>query len=87
MLAQPINMKLVTLTLALLASTTAWATDAPEVKNNPIGAQYLAEFPATGDQGVIASFAVASLADGSAVSFTININGAPFSGGPFRKCC
>lgn len=85
MLAHLINMKLFTLAFALLASSRAWATDAPQVANNPIGAQYLAEFPATGNQGVIASFAVASLPDGSAVSFTINVNGDPFDGGPFRK--
>jgi hypothetical protein len=73
------------LAVASLAATGAWATDAPEVTDNPVGKQYLAEMPASGNQAVIAEFSVRSLPDGSAVAFTININGAELGPGPFRK--
>jgi hypothetical protein len=70
---------------ALFATGGAWATDAPEVTGSSVGAQYIAEMPATGDQGVIAQIVAASLLDGSGVSFSVNINGKTFDGGPFRK--
>jgi len=68
---------------ALFATGGAWATDAPEVTDSSVGAQYIAEMPATGDQGVIAQIVAASLLDGSGVSFSVNINGKTFDGGPF----
>lgn len=69
----------------LLAPLSAWAGDAPVVSDNPLGAQYIAEMPATGDKGVIASFSVRTIPDDLSVEFAINVNGAEFSGGPFRK--
>ncbi|KAF2429766.1 hypothetical protein EJ08DRAFT_734718, partial [Tothia fuscella] len=69
--------------LAVLAANGALAADAPEVAGNPQGVQYLAEMPAGGNQGVIASFSVQVPLDGTGVAFTINVNGASFDGGPF----
>jgi hypothetical protein len=73
------------LAIASLTATGAWATDAPAVTDSLIGAQYLAEMPSGGNQGVIAQFSAASLSNGKGVSFAININGAELTGGPFRK--
>ncbi|TID19031.1 Cu/Zn superoxide dismutase-like protein [Venturia nashicola] len=69
--------------IALCASSVAFATDAPVIKDNPIGAQYLATMPAAGDAGVYAQFAVMSGPNGEGVSFAININGKSFQNGPF----
>lgn len=71
--------------LALCASSVAFAADSPIVKDNPIGAQYLATMPAGGDPGVYAQFAVMTGPGGEGVSFAININGKAFDGGPFRE--
>jgi hypothetical protein len=73
------------LAVASLVATGAWATDAPAVTDSLIGAQYLAEMPSGGDQGVIAQFSAASLSNGKGVSFSINVNGAELTGGPFCK--
>ncbi|KAE9965759.1 hypothetical protein BLS_007416 [Venturia inaequalis] len=72
-----------TIAAALCASSVALAADAPVVKDNPIGAQYLATMPAAGDAGVYAQFAVMSGPSGEGVSFAININGKTFENGPF----
>lgn len=74
-----------TIAAALCASSVALAADAPVVKDNPIGAQYLATMPAAGDAGVYAQFAVMSGPSGEGVSFAININGKTFENGPFRE--
>lgn len=71
--------------LALCASSVAFAADSPVVKDNPIGAQYLATMPAAGDAGVYAQFAVMSGPGGEGVQFAININGKIFDNGPFRE--
>lgn len=68
--------------VALCASSVAFAADAPALKDNPIGAQYLATM--SGNSGVNAQFAVMSGPGGEGVQFAININGKVFDGGPFR---
>jgi hypothetical protein len=73
------------LAVGSLTATGAWASDAPVVTDSLIGAQYIAEMPSGGNQGVIAQFSAASLTNGKGVSFAININGAELTGGPFRK--
>ena len=71
------------LAFALLAPSRASATDAAEVTGNPIGAQYIANFPGGGDQKITAQVVVAS-ADAGA-SLTININGPSVDGTGFCK--
>ncbi|QDS77176.1 hypothetical protein FKW77_001912 [Venturia effusa] len=71
------------ITFALCASTVVLAADSPMVKDNPIGAQYLATMPAAGDPGVYAQFAVMSGPNGEGVNFAVNINGKPFMGSNF----
>jgi hypothetical protein len=60
------------LSFAVLAPSSAWASDAPAVTDNPQGAQYIANIS---NHGVIAQIVAATPLDGRGVAFTINVNG------------
>ncbi|KAF1985244.1 hypothetical protein K402DRAFT_422207 [Aulographum hederae CBS 113979] len=61
--------------------SVAFAQTAQAVTDNPIGAHYIATTPAGGNKGIYATVSAETARNG--VMFTININGAELTGGPF----
>jgi hypothetical protein len=77
---------LVTVAHLLAGGIGAWATDAPEIHDSPIGAYALADMPSGGNKNIYAQVYIGTADGGNGVSGVININGGDRqTGGPFRE--
>lgn len=79
------TMRAFTLAVGLVALPLAFATDAPVVENNPIGAQYIAVLPDKNDTTVRGAVAISTNSNGTGASVQVSISGLPATGGPFSN--
>jgi len=71
--------------VATATAVTAQGSDAPEVTNNPIGAQYIAELKPTAKSNLSGSVKISTAPNGVGVQVEVAVAGLPATGGPFSE--